>query len=70
MASPDDDPDYYYHWMRDGALSIKTWLDINANDYNSVKDVVDPYVAWVTKVQNQVRKHLNNATLCMFMSYS
>ncbi len=23
MASPDDDPDYYYHWMRDGALSIK-----------------------------------------------
>ncbi len=57
MASPDDDPDYYYHWMRDAALSIKAWLDINDNNYEDVRDVVDPYVQWVNNAQNEVTQH-------------
>ncbi len=55
VASPDDDPDYYYHWMRDGALSIKTWMDINGNDYSVVREKVDAYVDWVQNVQGKVR---------------
>ena len=27
---------YYYHWMRDAGLSIKAWMDINDNDYETV----------------------------------
>ena len=33
--------DYYYHWMRDGALSIHVWMDINDNDYNTASTLCD-----------------------------
>ena len=47
VAAPDGDTpggSYYYHWMRDAGLSIKAWMDINDNDYNTVKDVLEGYV--------------------------
>jgi len=44
---------YYFHWMRDAALTIKNYMDINDQDYNSIKDIVGNYVKWVQKVQNQ-----------------
>ena len=56
MASPDHSTqggDYYYHWMRDGGLSIAGWLEVNDMDVNLVRDVVDPYVGWVGFVQKQ-----------------
>merc|ERR1711976_827090 len=54
-ASEDGRPggSYYYHWMRDAGLSIKAWMDINDNDYNAVKDVLEPYLGWVDKVQHK-----------------
>merc|ERR1719378_1938013 len=56
VAAPDDATpggSYYYHWMRDAGLSIKAWMDINDNDYNAVKDVLEPYLGWVDKVQHK-----------------
>jgi len=56
VAAPDDSTpggSYYYHWMRDAGLSIKTWMDINDNDYNTVRDVLEAYLGWVGKVQQK-----------------
>ena len=54
MAAPDDATpggSYYYHWMRDAGLSIKAWMDINDNDYNAVKDVLEPYLGTIMDCQ-------------------
>ena len=47
------DMGYYFHWMRDGGLCIKTWLEINDNDYEAVRPELDAYVGWVAKVQQK-----------------
>ena len=39
--------------MRDAGLSIKAWLDINDNDYDKSKDVLNAYVKWVNVVQHK-----------------
>jgi len=44
---------YFFNWMRDAALSIKTYIEINDHDYSKVKDVLTAYTGWVHKVQNQ-----------------
>ena len=56
VAAPDDSTpggSYYYHWMRDAGLSIKTWMDINDNDYNTCREVLQAYLGWVAKVQQK-----------------
>merc|ERR1719228_2331749 len=56
VAAPDQSTpggSYYYHWMRDAGLSIKAWLDINNNDYDRVKTVLEGYANWVGKVQHK-----------------
>jgi len=56
VAAPDQNTpggSYYYHWMRDAGLSIKAWLDINDNDYNKVRTVLEGYNSWVQKVQHK-----------------
>ena len=57
VAAPDTDTpggSYYYHWMRDAGLTMKSWMDIHDNDYKALKDVLTAYVGWVKKVQNKV----------------
>lgn len=44
---------YFYHWMRDAALTMKTYLEINDYDYDTVKDIFRKYVSWVKNVQNK-----------------
>merc|ERR1712029_93160 len=44
---------YYYHWMRDAGLSIKAWMDVNDNNYDSVREVLEAYTGWVAKVQQK-----------------
>ena len=39
--------------MRDAGLSIKAWLDINDNDYDKCKEVLNGYVKWVNLVQHK-----------------
>jgi len=56
VAAPDGDTpggSYYYHWMRDAGLSIKAWMDVNDNNYEAVKDVLEAYAGWVAKVQQK-----------------
>jgi len=56
VAAPDQNTpggSYYYHWMRDAGLSIKAWLDINDNDYDKCKEVLNGYVKWVNLVQHK-----------------
>jgi glucoamylase len=56
VAAPDQNTpggSYYYHWMRDAGLSIKAWIDINDNDYNKVRDALEGYAGWVSKVQHK-----------------
>lgn len=44
---------YFFNWMRDAALSIKTFIEINDHDYNKTKDVLRSYTHWVHTAQNQ-----------------
>ena len=53
VASPDDNPDYRYHWMRDAALSYHTFMEINNYDYATISPKMDKYVTWVQDVQNE-----------------
>jgi len=56
VAAPDFETpggNYYYHWMRDAGLSIKAWLDINDNDYNTVRDALEGYAKWTSIVQHK-----------------
>lgn len=48
---------YFYHWMRDGALSMKGFMEINNNDYDAVAEKMRSYVNWVTKVQGDSDPH-------------
>ena len=56
VAAPDTNTpggSYYYHWMRDAGLTMKSWMEIHNNEYDAVKDVMEAYVGWVTKVQKK-----------------
>ena len=56
VAAPDHNTpggSYYYHWMRDGALSMNVFMDINDNDYTKVSEFMDAYQGWVAKVQKK-----------------
>ena len=56
VAAPDTDTpggSYYYHWMRDAGLTMKSWMEIHNNEYERVKDVLEAYVRWVSKVQKK-----------------
>ena len=45
--------------MRDAGLSIKAWLEINDNDLNAVKEVLDGYVKWVGIVQHKTDQNVD-----------
>ena len=42
VAAPDFDTpggSYYYHWMRDAGLTMKSWMEIHNDEYDAVKDI-------------------------------
>ena len=39
--------------MRDAGLSAKAWMDVNDNDYNAVKEVMEGYAKWTGIVQHK-----------------
>lgn len=56
VAAPDHSTpggSYYYHWMRDAALTMRTYLEINDFDLSKVEKKMKSYVNWVTKVQKE-----------------
>ena len=56
VAAPDHNTpggSYYYHWMRDGALSMDVFMDLNDRDLTKIQENMDSYVKWVKNVQSK-----------------
>jgi len=60
VAAPDHNTgpggDYYFHWERDGALSMGALLK-TAGKLGDVDSLMQQYVKWVDKVQHQADPH-------------
>ena len=59
VAAPDYNTpggSYYFHWERDGALSMAALLE-TASSVDDVRTQFDAYVQWVSKVQNENDPH-------------
>lgn len=55
VAAPDPNTpggSYYYHWMRDAALTMRTYMELNDMRLSSVEQKMKAYVGWVKRVQN------------------
>lgn len=53
VAAPDYDTpggSYYYHWMRDGALTMRTYQEIYSN-FTEIESTMKSYVQWVLDAQ-------------------
>ena len=44
--------EFKWKHIRDAGLSIKAWLDVNDNNHDAVAEVLNAYVGWVQKVEN------------------
>eukprot|EP01035_Chromulina_nebulosa_P040951 gene40951-55347_t len=56
VAAPDYNTpggSYYFHWMRDGALTMRCLQETNPDSFSSIEETVKAYVQWVLKVQNE-----------------
>ena len=49
---PHDESEFKWKHIRDAGLSIKAWLDVNDNNHDAVAEVLNAYVGWVQKVEN------------------
>ena len=55
VAAPDRSTpggSYYYHWMRDAALTMRTYMEINNKDLSIIEEKMKAYVGWVKEVQS------------------
>lgn len=60
VASPDKNTpggSYYFNWMRDAALSLQIYQELNDLDYNKVQEVMYDYQSWVAMVQKKPDKN-------------
>lgn len=56
VAAPDNSTpggSYYYHWMRDGALSMRVFMQLNDLNLAKIQERMDHYVNWVLTVQSR-----------------
>lgn len=56
VAAPDYDTpggSYYYHWMRDGALTMRCLQDTNTGSFSDIETIVKSYTQWVLHNQNE-----------------
>lgn len=47
VAAPDNETKYWFHWERDGALSMRSYMRQNNMNYDTIKEKMDSYVLWV-----------------------
>ena len=45
--------DYFFHWARDGALSMKSYMIFNDMKYDAIKTDMDAYVDWVLRAEDK-----------------
>lgn len=56
VAAPDYDTpggSYYYHWMRDAALTMRCLQETNPGSFSDIETIVKSYVSWVIHNQNE-----------------
>lgn len=56
VAAPDYDTpggSYYYHWMRDGALTMRCLQETNPGSFSDIESIVKSYTQWVLHNQNE-----------------
>eukprot|EP00428_Durinskia_dybowskii_P064609 CAMPEP_0170364694 /NCGR_PEP_ID=MMETSP0117_2-20130122/5512_1 /TAXON_ID=400756 /ORGANISM="Durinskia baltica, Strain CSIRO CS-38" /LENGTH=509 /DNA_ID=CAMNT_0010619215 /DNA_START=1 /DNA_END=1530 /DNA_ORIENTATION=- len=56
VAAPDYNTpggSYYYHWMRDGALTMRCLQDTNEGTFSEIETIVKSYAQWVLHNQNE-----------------
>jgi glucoamylase len=56
VAAPDYDTpggSYYYHWMRDGALTMRCLQETNTGNFSDISTIVKSYAMWVVNNQNE-----------------
>ena len=63
-----------FHWMRDAGLSAKAWMDVNNNDYNAVREVMEGYARWTGIVQhkadpNDIDVRVEVRSVCAYLSH-
>lgn len=52
-AAPDTNTpggSYYFHWMRDAALSMRAFMELNDFEYSSIRYNMEKYISWVSHV--------------------
>ena len=57
VAAPDTSTpggSYYYHWMRDAALTMRTFMEINDFDLSKIEAKMKSYANWVKLVQGKI----------------
>lgn len=57
VAAPDHSTpggSYYYHWMRDGALTMRTYMELNNHSLSKVQKKMDAFVGWVSRTQKLI----------------
>jgi len=56
VAAPDYNTpggSYYYHWMRDGALTMRSLQETNPGNFSDIESIVKSYAQWVIHNQNE-----------------
>lgn len=56
VAAPDHSTpggSYYYHWMRDAGLTMRTYMELNNFDLSKMEKKMKSYANWVKKVQGE-----------------
>ncbi len=56
VAAPDHSTpggSYYYHWMRDAALTMRTFMEINNFNLTIIDGKMRSYASWVKNVQGE-----------------
>ncbi len=56
VAAPDYNTpggSYYYHWMRDGALTMRCFQETNPGSFSDIEATVKSYIQWVIHNQNE-----------------
>mmetsp|Transcript_21576 Transcript_21576/g.23533 ORF Transcript_21576/g.23533 Transcript_21576/m.23533 type:complete len:516 (-) Transcript_21576:705-2252(-) len=44
---------YYYHWLRDAALSMRALQETNPGNFTDIESIVKSYIQWELKTQSQ-----------------
>lgn len=56
VASPDNNTaggSYYYDWMRDESLTMRTFMEINDKNLSKIQSKMETWTQWVLRLQNE-----------------